>query len=155
MRKEYITNVILIFNSFFEYGFMNDINQKHLESEIKVKRQTFSFGFGYNDDLDQAIQIGKSKTNNELMTGENAETNPYYSKFHHYWEFISTNCSHLDSVKFMNFHQNNEGKTINEMGIRWVILAIYKRDDLMKAFCEIVGDQNFLMLYSMDDSYAW
>ena len=55
----------------------------------------------------------------------------------------------------MNFHQNNEGKTINELGIRWVILAIYKRDDLMKAFCEIVGDQNFLMMYSMDDSYAW
>jgi hypothetical protein len=55
----------------------------------------------------------------------------------------------------MNFHQNCEGKTINELGIRWVILAIYKRDDLMKAFCEIVGDQNFLMLYSMDDSYAW
>ena len=26
MRKEYITNVILIFNSFFEYGFMNNIN---------------------------------------------------------------------------------------------------------------------------------
>lgn len=25
----------------------------------------------------------------------------------------------------------------------------------MKAFCEIVGDQNFLMMYSMDDSYAW
>ena len=24
MRKEYITNVILIFNSFFEYGFIND-----------------------------------------------------------------------------------------------------------------------------------
>ena len=55
MRKEYITNVILIFNSFFEYGFMNDINQKTLEKEIKVKRSTFSFGFGYNDDFDQAI----------------------------------------------------------------------------------------------------
>lgn len=53
MRKEYITNVILIFNSFFEYGFMNDINQKTFENEIK--RSTFSFGFGFNDDFDQAI----------------------------------------------------------------------------------------------------
>ena len=25
MRKEYITNVILIFNSFFEYGFTNNM----------------------------------------------------------------------------------------------------------------------------------
>jgi hypothetical protein len=155
MRKEYITNVILIFNSFLEYGFMNNYGYKKIEQANKGKKNTFQFGFGYSDELNQAIEIKKQKTSNELQTGESAEENPYFSKFLHYWDFISSKCNHLDTVKYMNFYHDSEGKTVNEIGIRWIILAIYKRDDFMKAFCEIVGDQHFLTLYSIDDSYAW
>ena len=86
--------------------------------------------YDLDDNLESAYEIDKAKTQNEMRTGENSEANPYYHKMHHYWQYISTQCSNLETVKFVNFHKNSEGRSPNELGIRWVLLAIYKREDL-------------------------
>ena len=51
----------------------------------------------------------------------------------HYWDYISNNLSDLDTVKFINFqHKKSANATNFEKGIRWLILSLYKIDDLEK-----------------------
>ena len=108
-----------------------------------------------DEDLEAVFEIDKAKTHNEMQIGEALETNLYYHNTHHFWDFVSKNCSNLETVKFINFHRQTEGSNPSELGIRWVLLAIYQREDLFEAFMAIVSDQHFMFLYSMDDSYAW
>lgn len=152
MRKEYITNVILIFNSFFEYGFINDRKQYEYQEEISKKKQSeaqqkrsyfptmFTIPTTVDEDLEAVFEIDKAKTHNEMQIGEALETNLYYHSTHHFWDFVSKNCSNLETVKFINFHRQTEGSNPSELGIRWVLLAIYQREDLFEAFMAIVSD---------------
>ena len=43
----------------------------------------------------------------------------------------------------------------NELGIRWVLLALYQQEDLEAALKEIMSERDFLMMYCMHDSYMW
>ena len=54
----------------------------------------------------------------------------------------------------MNFHKNENMET-HEKGLRWVLLALYNREDLERACLEIFSDADFLLLYSLEDSYMW
>jgi hypothetical protein len=68
---------------------------------------------------------------------------------------LALKCPSLQTVKFVNFHASSQGKAQNELGIRWVLLAVYRLNDLCEALTQIFCDTEFLLLYSMNDSYVW
>lgn len=41
------------------------------------------------------------------------------------------------------------------MGLRWLLLAVYKFDDLFVVMKEVINDKNFLRMYPISDSYLW
>jgi len=41
---------------------------------------------------------------------------------------------HLNTVKFLHFQQDIQGKESGELGLRWIILALYDTADLQAAF---------------------
>lgn len=137
----------MIFNSFFEYGFVSDTqkdkgDKDYNEGFVNEVGQT-------NEVIDHAIR------HVERETGESFEDNPYFNKVTHFWEYLAMKCSSLATVRFVLFHKNSEGKNPNELGIRWVLLAVYKTADLYAAFNQIFCDSEFLLMYSMNDSYMW
>lgn len=72
-KKEYITYSIIIFNSFFEYGFL--------------RRQSSSSSMGQ-----------RSSYTNEFDSSENP-----FAKVDHYWEYLTMVLNHLDTVRYINF----------------------------------------------------
>ena len=74
----------------------------------------------------------------------------------HYWDYISKYLDHLESVKFINLHQQTQQElTKKGKGIKWIILALYKSDDLEKALMTMFSEADFLLMYDMDKSYMW
>ncbi len=93
-KKEYVTNLIVILNSIFEYGF------------IKANSggdETFS----EDDDYDVEFESDREPT--EL--------------FSHYWEYITVHFSSLDSVRYINFYYK-EATTSNEKALGWLMLSL-------------------------------
>jgi len=50
--------------------------------------------------------LTKAQTENTMETGERQEENPYFDNVFHFWQYISKKCSFLDTVRFLNFHQD-------------------------------------------------
>jgi hypothetical protein len=141
----------MIFNSFFEYGF---IGKGKKVASHSVYYKDYNDGFVQevrqsSELVDEAIAVLKEST------GENLEDNPYYHKVSHFWDYLALKCPTLQTVKFVNIHQSSKGKSQSELGIRWVLLAVYKLNDLCEALTQVFCDSAFLLLYSMNDSYVW
>jgi hypothetical protein len=119
----------MIFNSIFEYGF---IGKGKKAAPYKAFYKDYNDGFVQevrqsSELLDRAMEAPKESTR------ENLEENPYYNKVQHFWDYLALKCPTLETVKFINFHQSSKGKGANELGIRWVLLSIYKLNDLCEA----------------------
>ena len=94
-KKEYVTNVIVILNSIFEYGF------------ISVKSNG---GESYSEDEDDYdVEFESDREQIELYS--------------HYWEYITVHFSDLDSVRYINFYYK-EAPTSNEKALGWLMLTI-------------------------------
>jgi hypothetical protein len=74
----------------------------------------------------------------------------------HYWDYISKYLDHLETVKFINLHQQTQQElTKKGKGIKWIILVLYKTEDLEKAFMTMFSEADFLLMYDMQKSYMW
>jgi hypothetical protein len=99
-----------------------------------------------------------------FQTDHNKEPrSPLACKVSHYWEYISSEFPHLETVKYINVELKQEftdaqrtqqDLNINK-GIRWGLIALVDVDDLYVIFMGIFNNPDFLMLYDMEDSYMW
>jgi hypothetical protein len=94
-KKEYVTNVIVILNSIFEYGFIRAMGNGE---------ETFS-----EDEDSYDVECESDREQIELYS--------------HYWEYITVHFSDLDSVRYINFYYK-EAPTSNEKALGWLMLTI-------------------------------
>lgn len=146
-RKTYIKNLTFIFNLFFEYGFLNAVDKGEEGYFSQMFEQTT---FQKNQAL---IQDNKRECWQEQPS--NASHVPYHKSVHHYFDFLSREHNNLDSVKFVNFNKQFEGCDSKEKGYSWIILSIFKLEDLEKAMIEIFNDIEFRILYNRKESFVW
>ena len=125
-RKEYITNIIIIFNSFFEYGFL----RKSSSSSMGGKSSSLTDEWADGDD---SSQLGK---------------------IDHYWEYMTMLFTELDSVRYINFYYE-DASTNREKALGWILLALNQKDELKRVVIEIFGNIPVLQLYSKEESYLW
>jgi hypothetical protein len=64
-------------------------------------------------------------------------------KVNHYWDFISTQLSHLETVKYVNFRYK-QAQTHKEKALGWILLAVNSLDELKMAFSEIFSNPPIL-----------
>ena len=75
---------------------------------------------------------------------------------HDYWDFITSHLGDLDTVKFINFQHKKSADASNvEKGLRWLILSLYKTDDLKQAMLKMWSERDFLLLYDIEHSFMW
>ena len=120
-----MTNIIIIFNSFFEYGFL-----RKSSSSSSLGKSSYSEEWA---DADDSNQLGKIE---------------------HYWEYVSTQFTDLDSVRFINFYYE-EATTNREKALGWILLAINTKEELKNVLIEIFSNIPILQLYSKEESYLW
>jgi len=133
-RQEYIRNLIIIFNSFFEYGFI------HGERGRKNARSSSSGGGEEGSGL-------TSSEDHESFSREASRDLESSSGIKHYWDYIAMNFTHLESVKYINFYYE-EASTSREKALGWIMLLLsnkrkheYKgNDDLKQVFLEIFSN---------------
>jgi len=85
----------------------------------------------------------------------NPSENQYIARVHHYWDYLCRKLLYLDSVKFIHFDKNLADKSVEEKGLGWLLVAILKIEDLKEVFNTIFNDQEFLMLYDVEQSHVW
>ena len=82
---------------------------------------------------------------------------------HFYWELVESKFQHLDSVKFLNFHDSNaeeefSGKT---KGQKWLLLMLSETStaaagsSLVDVLSDIMSNEAVMKLYSPIKSYFW
>ena len=79
-------------------------------------------------------------------------------RFTHWWLFVNEHfCNKFDSVKFVkvNNTKNGEKLTIDEIGFPWIILALFKIEDLQGVICQMFNETDLLMLYDKEKSFLW
>lgn len=94
----------------------------------------------------------------KLIEEEPTFTDPKIKNVHHWWEFVvGSYCKKFDSVKYahVNDTKNGERLTTQEVGLRWIILSLFKLDDLEAVMCHIFNERDFLQLYDKDRSFLW
>ena len=104
-----MTNVIVILNSIFEYGF---IRTRGAGDDV------------FSEDDDEDEYDAEFESDREPM-----------ELFSHYWEFITVHFSDLDSVRYINFYYK-EATTSNEKALGWLMLAINQPQELGRVFLE-------------------
>ncbi|CDW86501.1 UNKNOWN [Stylonychia lemnae] len=124
-RKDYITNVIIIFNSFFEYGFLH----KSISSS-SGKSSSYADEWADGDDSNQLGRV------------------------EHYWEYMTVQFTDLDTVRYINFYYE-EASNNREKALGWILLALNQKDELQRVVMEIFSCIPILQLYSKQDSYLW
>lgn len=130
-RKEYITNIIIIFNSFFEYGFLRRSNSS-------------STGGGGGP-------LRSSYTDEWADSGDSGQL----GRVEHYWEYMTMQFTgDLDSIRYINFYYE-DASTNREKALGWILLALNQKDELKKVMLEIFGNIPILQLYSKEESYLW
>ena len=83
---------------------------------------------------------------------------PKIMEFKHWWPFVNEMYGNkFDSVKFVRINDTKNGEllTTDEMGFRWIILALFKIEDLSDVICQIFSEADFLMLYDKNTSFLW
>lgn len=118
-KKEYISNTILIFNSFFEYGFLN---------------RSSSYSSSSNARSSFADEWGSSHDSGSIRRVE------------HYWEYLTMQFSHLESVRYINFYYE-EAKSNREKALGWLMLSLNNPVEFKKVLLEIFGNIPILDLY--------
>lgn len=96
-QKEYITNLIVIVNSFFDYGY------------IRHKRGIVMSRSDAEDDSDEQ-DISLDDWDVEGTTN-------------HYWDYVMKTFSELETVRYINFFYD-EASTNKEKALGWVMLAL-------------------------------
>jgi hypothetical protein len=94
-RKDYITNIIIIFNSFFEYGFL----RKSANSSSGGAKSSYTDEWADSND---SSQLGRIE---------------------HYWEYMTMQFNELDSVRYINFYYE-DATTNREKALGWILLAL-------------------------------
>lgn len=124
-KKDYITNIIIIFNSFFEYGFLHKSN-----SSSTGKSSSYADEWADGNDSGQLGRI------------------------EHYWEYMTMLFSQLDSVRYINFYYE-QASTNREKALGWMLLALNQKEELKNVVIEVFSNIPILQLYSKEDSYLW
>lgn len=129
--------MIIIFNSFFEYGFIR-----------RGATTTSSSGMQ-----------GKSSSNEdggEPMVDWTEQSNPLSRVQQHYWEYMTIQFSEeLDSVNYINFYYE-DATTFREKALGWILLALsHKGLELKRVILEVFNTIAVLQLYRQEDSYFW
>ena len=128
-KKEFVTNLIIIFNSFFEYGFTRGLGSSssgHMRSG--------------------------SPADDEWADSHDS-SNPL-TRVTHYWEYMTIQFSELESVRYINFYYE-DASTNREKALGWILLALTQKKELKRVFLEIFCSIPILQLYSKEDSYLW
>ena len=76
----------------------------------------------------------------------------------HWWSFISEHFGNkFDSIKYVMYNDTKDGEklTIDELGFRWIILALFKIEDIQGVLCQLFNETDFLMLYDKETSFLW
>ena len=100
-RKDYITNIIIIFNSFFEYGFLRKSNN----SSSGGAKSSYTDEWADSND---SSQLGRIE---------------------HYWEYMTMQFNELDSVRYINFYYE-DATTNREKALGWILLALNQKEEL-------------------------
>ena len=91
-------------------------------------------------------------------TGENDQNGPTLqlqdeidTKISHWWVYIAQNFADtVFSVQFVQTHNaTDEGEllTTSELGLRWLVIALYRSNDLETVFRKLLCHHEFLKLY--------
>ena len=128
-QKEYITNLIVIVNSFFDYGY------------IRHKRG-FEMSRSDAEDEDEDEQdLSLEEWDEEGTTN-------------HYWDYVMKTFSDLETVRYINFFYD-EASTNKEKALGWVMLALNTPGELRKVFLDIFNNMEIVAMYRRKDSYIW
>ena len=100
-QKEYITNLIVIVNSFYEYGYI-----RHKRG-INISK---SDGEDEEEDYDNEENLSLDDRDDEWTTN-------------HYWDYVMKTFSELETVRYINFFYD-EASTNKEKALGWVMLAL-------------------------------
>ena len=131
-QKEYITNLIVIVNSFYEYGYI-----RHKRG-IDISR---SDGEDEDDEYDDEEDLSQDDRHEEGTTN-------------HYWEYVMKTFSDLETVRYINFFYD-EASSNKEKALGWVMLALNTPGELRKVFLDIFNNMEIVALYRRKDSYIW
>jgi hypothetical protein len=134
-KKEYITNLIVLMNSIFEYGFLKR-SGSHYDRD-----NTFS-------DDDEEDEEDNEDYDNEFDHDMGGPA------FKHYWDYITVNFSTLNSVRYINFYYE-EATDHNQRALGWLMLAINEPDELYQVFLESFCNTSILSLYKKEEAYFW
>lgn len=136
--ENFITNVIIIIDMFFQYG-------------LRVRgNATYTSGSG---SYTQSQSVSSSRHSSTVdLYGEECFGSKYWGKIDHYWDFVSQELSHLDTVKFINF-DFDEAPTNKEKAFGWILLALNTENDLWEAFVNLFAKIDVVYLYRQKDSF--
>lgn len=93
--------------------------------------------------------------------------NPYYLTIQNFWEYLILTRSDLPTIQFMMteqmkryLHRGQSQQSLTDLtnadhGLRWMVLAMHRLEDLKAAFFTIFGDAQIMTMYAMHDSYIW
>jgi len=109
-QKEYITNIIIIINSFLDYGFLRRSNTSSSGAKSS-----------YTDDYIESVDSNS------------------FSRADHYWEFITMLFNDFYSVRYINFYYE-EASTNREKALGWILLALNQPGEITKVFLEVFGN---------------
>ena len=105
-KKEYITNLIVLLNSIFEYGFLRK---------------------GTLDDQDNTFSDNEDDDNEDYDNEFDHDLGG--ATFNHYWDYITVNFSTLPSVRYINFYYE-EATDHNQRALGWLMLVINEPNEL-------------------------
>lgn len=95
---------MLIFNSFFEYGFVGCRRRQQLHEESRVRptvRRKLPLAVMDEVESFKEKQLGHLVKGNGPQTSADMSTNPYFAAINNYWEYLVRKSSHLPTIEFM------------------------------------------------------
>jgi len=162
-KSEYIKLVAKIINSFLEFGFLNgpkkgpsllDQATTSLKETSKAAASLWSYYGGgglfeydpkHPDNVYKEQEQKKAEEFEMQMTYRNPQMPVEVT---HHWDYISKYLDGLETVKFINLHQQSQQElTKKGKGIKWIILALYRSEDLMQAFLTMFNEADYMLMY--------
>ena len=98
-----------------------------------------------------STQVQISQTNDDNGKQSEVPTELVEDQIRHWWVYIARNFSDsVFSVHFVNVNnatENGEPLTVSELGLRWLVIALYRTNDLEAVFRKLLCHSDFLKLY--------
>ena len=146
----YKTNVYVIVESFFTYGFKPALLQAQEDRQQTIR------GKKNRGDIDLIEMIGE-----QLASGQEIDADEEYEEawmslgqIPHFWVYLAKNLGMLETVQFVNFHYK-EDQEDRQKGMVWVICALNDDgvSDMRIALKKMMEDSALMKIYDQEQSY--